>query len=393
MVRYAAALSQHPLAVEAAGEVLGAVLEQLDGLRPDLVVLHASADHAGMLDDVAAAVRSLLDPEAFIGTTAAMVAGGDQEIEAGPALSLWAAHWGGDRARTVELQFAPDGDGMRIDGWPDDIAPAGTLLLLADPFSFPTSEFLAICNRQAPGLTVVGGLASAARGPGGNRLIVDDRIVATGAVGVVLDGRVPVWTAVSQGCRPVGQPYTVTASQRNVVQQLAGRSAVERLQETAAALPDTDQALLRQGIHVGIVVDEHRFEFSRGDFLVRNVLGASPEGALTVGELVDVGQTVQFHVRDAATADDDLRIVAGRAIAGRHPAQAALLFTCNGRGSHLFGRPHHDAALVHELGGDALHLAGMSCAGELGPVGGRAFLHGFTAVLALFGDTIDLDAA
>ena len=390
MVRYAAALSQHPVAVEAIGEALGGVLEQLDGLRPDLMVLVTSPHHSAALDDIRDAVRSVAAPEALIGCTAAMVAGGDQEVEDGPALSLWAAHWGGGHASTIELQVVPEPDGLRIDGWPDHLPAAGTLLLLADPFSFPTPEFLTICNRQAPHLSVVGGLASAGRAPGDNRLVVDGRTTSTGAVGVLLDARVPVWTAVSQGCQPVGRPFTVTASERNVVRELAGRSAIERLQEVVEALPTREYELLRSGIHVGIVVDEHKADFDRGDFLVRNVLGADADRGLTVGEFVDVGQTVQFHVRDAESAHDDLHTVVRRSVRGRRSALAALMFTCNGRGSNLFGRPNHDAALVHELADDDLCLTGMSCAGELGPVGGRTFLHGFTASLALFGDSLVL---
>ena len=188
----------------------------------------------------------------------------------------------------------------------------------------------------------------------------------------------------------IGATFTVTASERNVVRELAGRSAIERLQEVVEALPTREYELLRSGIHVGIVVDEHKADFDRGDFLVRNVLGADADRGLTVGEFVDVGQTVQFHVRDAESAHDDLHAVVRHSVRGRRSALAALMFTCNGRGSNLFGRPNHDAALVHELADDDLCLTGMSCAGELGPVGGRTFLHGFTASLALFGDSLVL---
>ena len=152
-----------------------------------------------------------------------------------------------------------------------------------------------------------------------------------------------------------------------------------RLQELAAAVSDEERELLRRGLHMGLVVDEHKAEFGRGDFLVRNVLGADQEsGALAVGDRVAVGQTVQFHVRDAAAADEDLRELLGGV-----DARATLVFTCNGRGRHLFGVPDHDAGLVDELLGP-IPAAGAFCAGEIGPVGGRNFLHGFTASLALF---------
>jgi small ligand-binding sensory domain FIST len=187
-----------------------------------------------------------------------------------------------------------------------------------------------------------------------------------------------VGTVVSQGCRPVGSPFVVTRAEESVVYELAGKSAIERLQEVAAALPEEDRELMVEMVQIGRVIDENKLDFGPGDFLVRTVVGADPtSGALRVGDIVDVGSTAQFQVRDAASADEDLR----RLVDGRS-AQAALLFTCNGRGSHLFPEPHHDASVVSEgLGGAP--VAGMFCAGELGPIGGHNFMHGFTASVVL----------
>ena len=227
---------------------------------------------------------------------------------------------------------------------------------------------------------MIGGLASAGTMAGSNRLALDDRVVRTGAVGVVIPADIAVRTIVSQGCRPVGSPFTVTKAERNVVFELGGRSAVSRLEELVAAADDRDRELLARGLHVGVVVDEHRVDFDRGDFLVRGVLAADQStGAVTVGELVEVGQTLQFQVRDAEAADEDLAELLG----GVGKVGGALLFTCNGRGVHLFGRPDHDTGLIEECLGP-LPLAGAFCAGEIGPIGGRNFLHGFTASLALF---------
>jgi small ligand-binding sensory domain FIST len=213
-----------------------------------------------------------------------------------------------------------------------------------------------------------------------NRLVHDDRVVSGGAIALLCSDDVPVRPIVSQGCRPVGKPLTVTRAERNLVYELAGRSAMTRLQELVAAASDDERALMRHGMHVGLVVDEHKLEFGRGDFLVRNVLGADQRsGALAIGEHVDVGTTVQFHVRDAGAADEDLRAL----LADVHAADAALLFTCNGRGTHMFAQQHHDAGTIEELLG-AVPLAGAFCAGEIGPVGGRNFLHGFTASVAVF---------
>jgi len=225
-------------------------------------------------------------------------------------------------------------------------------------------------------------VASAGFGPGANLLALDGQVHDDGAVGVVVPGGAAVVEAVvSQGCRPIGSPLTVTRSEANVVAEIAGVAATERLREALEGLSEPDRDLARRGLHVGRVVDEHRIDLGRGDFLVRNLVGVDPEaGTLAVNDLVEVGSTVQFQVRDADAADEDLRDL----LAGRH-ADGALVFTCNGRGARLFGAPDHDAELVTSLTGSRA-TAGMFCAGEIGPVGGVPFLHGFTASIALFRD-------
>jgi small ligand-binding sensory domain FIST len=379
---YAAAISQHPLATHAVGETVGTVLEQLDGEPPDLLVLFVSPHHVGTFEDIVMAVQRLLSPGVMIGGTALAVIGVGVEVESEPAISIWAARLPGARLTPLELDLRRTADGPAIVGWPEpgEVEDAGTLLLFADPFSLPVDALLERINEDAGGLEVIGGMASAAHGPGGNRLVLGGRIRSTGAVGVFLGGDLPIQTIVSQGCRPVGQPLLVTRSDGNLVEELALAPAIDRVRELASTASEADLALLRQGLHLGVVVDEHRADFGRGDFLVRNVLGADSErGAITVGDVIEVGRTVQFHVRDAGAADDDLRVM----LAEADPAGAALLFTCTGRGARLFGEPDHDAGLIEDLLGP-LPLAGAFCAGEIGPVGGKSFLHGFTASLALF---------
>ncbi len=380
MTKFASALSQHPIAANAVGEAAGEILEHLDGEGCDLAVCFASTHHVGAFEDIGPALRNILEPRVLVGGTAVAVAGGPHEIEENPALTVFAARLDGATLTPVTLRVQETPDGAALTGWPSlDQSPA-SLLLFADPFTFPVDAFLQRVNRDLPGLQIIGGLASAAGSPGGNRLVLDDRVVDEGAVGVFVDGGgIEVQTLVSQGCRPIGRPYVVTRGEQNLIEELGGKPAIERLQELAGAASEEERELLRRGLHVGLVVDEHKAEFSRGDFLVRNLLGADESsGALAVGEQVSVGQTVQFNVRDAGAADEDLREM----LTGVD-AEAALLFTCNGRGRHLFTVPDHDAGMVEKLLGP-IPLAGAFCAGEIGPVGGRNFLHGFTASLALF---------
>jgi small ligand-binding sensory domain FIST len=370
-------MSEHPVTATSVGEVVGQVLEQLGEEPPDLALLFVTAPHGGAIEDAAAAVRSTLSPATLLGCTAESVLAGHREVEGAAAVALWAGHTG--PVSPFHLELTPTPDGHTLIGWPDEI-PDNTsgLLLLPDPFSFPTDGFLERLEETRPGLAVVGGMASAARGPGQNRLVLDDRVLDRGAVGALLGPDVEMVTVVSQGCRPVGRPFVVTSAERNIVHELAGKPALERLQDLARELPPEDRQLLTSGLHLGQVIDERKVDFERGDFLIRNVLGADPQtGAIAVGDVVEIGSTVQFQVRDALSADEDLRdLLADRA------AEGALLFTCNGRGTRLFGAPHHDADVVASSLAEA-PVAGMFCAGELGPVGGKNFLHGFTASVVL----------
>lgn len=378
MARYAAALSEHPLATQATGEIVGQILEEI-GTAPDLAVLTVTAPHAGAIEDISRAVRLMLNPRVLIGATAVSVLGGAREVEESAAISLWAARFGVD-LEPVRLEAFRNPTGEIIVAGGGAIGRnTGTLLLLADPFSFPAEEILEHLSGAAAGVTIIGGMASAARAPGGNTLVLDDERFTDGAVGVWLPPEVPVTPVVSQGCRPIGQPLTVTRSERNVLYELAGQPALDRLMTLIDSLDAADRNLASHGLHIGIVIDEHLAEFERGDFLVRGVLGADRDaGAVAVGAEIEIGTTVQFHVRDAVTAHEDLEAM----MLGRDSA-SALVFTCNGRGSHLFGIADHDAA---EISGalDGRPVAGMFCAGEIGPVGGRNVVHGFTASVALF---------
>lgn len=377
--RFAAALSEHPNSAVATGDVVGRVLEGLgDLLRPpDLAMIFVTPAHAAAVDEIARTVRATLAPGALLGCTAVSVVGGDREVERGPAISLWAGRTGPVTPFHLTVDASPDG--ATFTGWPEVIPDdASALLLIPDPFSFPTEDLLRRLETDRPGMPVVGGMASAARVPGGNRLIIDERVVSGGAIGAFLGPDVEVTTVVSQGCRPVGHPFVVTKAEQTIVYELAGRSAVERLQEVAAALPDDDRVLLAELVQIGRVIDERKADFGPGDFLVRTVVGADPNsGALRVADVVEVGSTAQFQVRDAVSADDDLR----RMVGGRS-ADAALVFTCNGRGTNLFPEPHHDASAVSDAL-DGAPVAGMFCAGELGPIGGHNFMHGFTASIVL----------
>jgi small ligand-binding sensory domain FIST len=374
---FAAGLSENPELVQAVQEAVAQVRSGLgDGDPPDLVLLFVTPHHRSLVPEAAKFVNDALRPGALIGCAAESVVGGTREVERSPGISLWAGRTG--PATTFHLTLTDTPDGPTLTGWPDGMDGASAMLVLADPFSFPTADLLARMDEDHPDVPLVGGLTMAGSDIGENQLVIDDRVVDRGAVGVLLGPTVHVTAVVSQGCRPIGDPFVVTKADGPVVYELGGRPPLERLNEVAAKSSEADLALLKRGLHLGRVIDEHKDSFGCGDFLVRNVVaGDTGTGALEIDDPIEVGATTQFQVRDATSADEDLRhLVAGRS------AEAALLFTCSGRGVRLFARPDHDAAVVAEAVGGAA-VAGMFCAGEIGPLGGHNRLHAFSASMAL----------
>jgi small ligand-binding sensory domain FIST len=358
-------------AAEASRQARGAGLD-----RPeiDLAFLFLSPAHLDEAESAAEAVREELAPRHLLGCVAEGVVAGTRELEGGPGVAVWAGVLAGAEIESFHVA-AEEAAGL------PELDRPSLVALLVDPFTFPVVPLLSRLNETDEPVPLVGGMAAGGRQPGAQALIVDDAVHREGAVGAVVSG-VPVLTVVSQGCRPIGREATITRCEGNIVYELAGQPALERLRREIASLSAEEQALAAGGILAGLVIDENRPEYDTGDFLMRGVLGADSEsGALALGDTVRVGQTVRFFVRDAASADADLR----RALAAVEGASAAgaLLFTCNGRGTSMFPEPDHDARLVAEVLGTPA-LAGFFCGGEIGPVGGKAFLHGFTATLAVF---------
>ncbi|MFM1802970.1 MAG: hypothetical protein RJA81_2322 [Planctomycetota bacterium] len=370
---------------QALTELLDLAIPQMKGQKAALACLFASSDHAFELGEIAREIRTQGLAQHIVGVTAESVAGGSYEIEKQPVLSLWLLDMPGIQIQPVRMTYE---DGLFL-GWNDPPAEqpetSRALMLLADPFSFPADEFLERLNTRRRGFRVMGGMASGAEVPGANRLIVDDQEYRSGAVGAIISGDIEIRTVVSQGCRPIGRHLLVTKAEQNLIRELGRRPAMEVLQEIFADLESSDRQRVRQGLHLGRVINEYQEKFGPGDFLVRNVLGVDDSGGIAVNDSVRVGQTVQFHVRDAVTADEDLRTMLSQIAATPQMSQpqAALLFTCNGRGTRLFEMPHHDISTIHEILGP-VPTSGFFAMGEMGAIGNQNFIHGFTASIGLF---------
>jgi small ligand-binding sensory domain FIST len=383
VTRIGAGLSTESGAREAAGDAAREARAELGEEVVDLAYCFLSPAHLESAEEAASAVRDTLEPRHLLGCVAEGVVAGARELEEGPAIAVWAAALPGAEVECFHVAAVETETEIAITGFPRLEDPS-LVTFLADPFTFPVGPFLTRLNEERPALPLVGGIASGGGEPEAQALIVDDDVYRHGAIGAVVSGA-SVVTAVSQGCAPIGRDAVVTRAEGNVVHELAGIPALERLREEIELLPPAQRMQAAQGILVGLVIDENRPDYGRGDYLMRAVLGADEDsGAIAIGEQVRIGQTLRFHVRDASSADEDLQETLDRALgSGALPPAGALLFTCNGRGTQMFAGPDHDASMVSQaLGGRP--LAGFFCGGEIGPVGGRAFLHGFTATLAVF---------
>jgi small ligand-binding sensory domain FIST len=356
----------------------------------DLAMLFATHHYGPNFEGLVQSVYNALNCRNLIGCTGESIVGPTAEIESRPAVALWLAHLPGVRV----VPFLLDQEDLEVladaepAAWHDrvGVTPADnpSFVILPDMFTIDVSTCLAGLDAMFPGATIVGGVASGASSAGKNRLFLGETCLRRGLVGVSLSGPVSISSVVSQGCRPVGEPYIVTKTRDNLIVELGGKPALGVLREVFNGATAADQLLMQNGLHVGRLIDEQRRDGKPGAFLIRNMIGITQSEALAIGDFLRPGQTVQFHVRDSRSADDEMaRLLQEERERFATPPQGALLFTCNGRGQRFFRKPNHDIALVNTIVGDC-PTAGFFASGEIGPVGGRTFIHGFTSSLILF---------
>jgi small ligand-binding sensory domain FIST len=367
-------------ALEAAADAAAS----LESSHIDLAVVFASGGHLAAPEATIEGVHDVLAPDVLIGCGAGGIVGDGREIEGGTAVTVWVASFEDGAVSTFHAEVQEVEDGVAIRGVPD-LSGAGGAILLPDPYSFPTDAVLAELHERSPGVPVLGGISSARTLRGEAALFLGEEVVGGGAVGLRFDG-VELLPCVSQGATPVGPELTITAGEGRIIHELAGRPALAALRSVIENLGDDERRILAEGMLLGIVVESGRPDYLHGDFLVRSVLGGDPEtGTIAVGAPISAGQVVRVHARDAASADRDLHDALGlrRTALGTDVPAGALMFTCNGRGRGMFGVPDHDAAALAGALGN-VPTAGFFAAGEIGPVGGENFLHGFTATVAVF---------
>lgn len=363
----------------------------------DLAFLFVSPKFRQELIDLWPLLRRELPVKTVIGCTGGGVIGGGQEIEDKSAVSLTCAQLPNVTVQTfaVRQEDLPESDGSprpwrKLVNADPDSRPQ--FVVLSDPFSLDADALVAGLDFAFPNSVKIGGLASGGMAPRENLLILNERVFYRGAVGLALHGDIAIETVVAQGCRPIGQPVTITESRDNMLISINNEPPIKYLSNLYDNLSSDDQELLRTSLFLGIVMDPFNTEPKQGDFLVRNIIGLDQEeGSLAIGAILRQGQVVQFHLRDAATSRDDLQHLLARSNAARlkklmieKPGEAgAVLFSCLGRGKRLYGRADHDSSLLKSAIGN-IPVGGFFCNGEIGPVGGKTYLHGYTSSIALF---------
>ncbi|MCC6381865.1 MAG: FIST C-terminal domain-containing protein [Dehalococcoidia bacterium] len=371
-------------------DALAAALQSRAGGNPQLLLAFASWHYRDAMSELVQALEDEVSPGLLLGCSGQAIVATRAEVEDSPAISLLAMDLPGATLRSVRLEHG-DFQALRsVEAWRMrigvDPGEVNAFLVFSDPFTFDIDALIALLEQAYPGVPVVGGIASGEPGRNATELFHDGDVLYSGALLVALSGAWTVQSIVSQGAAPIGDTWTVTGVERNVLRSLGGRPPLEVLVETVRALPPEMQQRASRNLLIGLAMDEYRDQFQRGDFLIRNLVGVDQEtGAVAVGAFPRVGQTLQFQVRDATAADEELREmldVLGGELGDTTPA-GALLCLCNGRGMGLFGTPGHDASAVHARFGP-VPSTGLFCNGEIGPVGGKNFVHGFTASIAFF---------
>ncbi|QOJ01731.1 MAG: FIST C-terminal domain-containing protein [Phycisphaeraceae bacterium] len=404
---------------DACGEACAGLMARAGRGGIDLLMVWMSGDLREMADEASREILSAVSPRRMIGSTAEGLIHGPREYEGVSGVVLLGARLPGVGVRVFTDESFPvlsDTSGEEETGRIGEAAGCdGTMrgmLVFADPYSVPMVRLMPALNasraKDASGRgvgVIVGGMASGASGPGVGRLFLDDRVMSRGLVGVTLSGGVGVEAVVSQGCRGVGPTLVVTRARGNVILGLGGRPALEVVREVVEGLPEHDQARARSGLMMGRVINEYKDRFGRDDFLIRGIVGADQtSGAVAIGDLVRVGQTVRLHVRDATTASEDLGLLMDGQRMKSKPA-GVMMVTCNGRGGRFFPVANHDAGKVAgalgttrpaeevakggramgvTAGAEDVPMGGFFAAGEIGPVGGESYVHGQSACVVLF---------
>lgn len=374
------------------------VLATLGDRSLDLGFLFVSTAFASDYPRLLPLLAEYLPIKKLIGCSGGGIIGGAREFEDKPAITLLVGHLPDSACHIFHLD---DDQLPDLDSPPDrwekitgvDPAVDPNFVLVGDPFSFPINDLIQGLDFAYPSSVKVGGLASSG-GMGANALFCfyeenKYKLYRTGLLGVALWGDVTIDPVVAQGCRPIGKIFQVSECERNLILGLEGKPPLSLLQDTVSELSQSDRELAQHSLFIGVVMNEFKSDPSQGDFLIRNIIGVDPRsGAIAVGDRMRPGQRIQLHLRDSKASAEDLQTALNNYSnqlsleAPNATPAAALMFSCMGRGERLYNKPNFDSQLLQQHIG-LIPFSGFFCSGEIGPVGGTTFLHGYTSVFGI----------
>jgi len=376
-------LQESAYSADAVSRAAARIREEL-GAPATFALAFFTPDYLPHLEEFSDIIRVDGHVSELAGCTGSGIISDNIEHENGSGFSLLAIHSPGTTAEfhDIDASIAETADSTGF--WKKNIPASESWLLLTDPFDLPPEDFLAGWSHAFPGTPVVGGLASGGESEETVAVFHNGRIL-TGGIAMGLRGNLKLIPAISQGCRPIGEPLPVTKAEDNIIFSLGSRPAYQALESAFQSLTESERSSAQGNLFAGLAGTEYIDEFRSGDFLIRNIIGADPNsGAVVIAGIPRLGQTLQYQLRDRASADADLRRSLHRALPS--PADrivASALFCCKGRGQDLFGNTNHDAVVVGDVLGHP-HLAGFFCNGEFGPIGGKNCVHSYTAACAIF---------
>ena len=388
-MRWHSALSELSDTGAAIVEAAAAIDTALGTGAADLAIVHMTPHHGRNWARLPAMLRRALPGAVLVGASGAGTIGDGHEVEGRRSLSIMAATLPGVRLQPFHIDAgALPADEEPAERWHDLVGVSGDtrahFLLFPDPFTCDIERLLGGLDLAWPDTTKVGGAASGGVIPGANALFCGDRVHHVGVVGLAMSGDIAIDAVVAQACRPIGDAMLISRCLGNVVYELNSEVPVAVLRELYANLGSRDRRLFRNSLFVGIEIDGEKERYGQGDFLLRNITGMDAEdGSVSIAARPEQWQVLQFHLRDARTASDELQTAMERYAATSSAVAGALMFNCVGRGSRLFGRANHDTDIVQQHL-PAVPLGGAICNGEIGPVGARSLVHGYTSVCALF---------
>ncbi len=386
-MKWVSSINSSPSFEKALRQTLGEMKETLGKDSADIAFLFASPHYRGEMIDLWPTLRRDIKIKNIIGCTAGGVIGDGKEVEQEPALSLTVGHLPNVQVKPflIQQEELPDADKpprawRDLMGVPAELKPH--FFIFSDPFSLDSMALLDGLDYAYPGSVKIGGLASGGQEARENLLLLNEKVLSKGSVGFAVSGDLQVEAIVAQGCRPIGKPMSITQSDQNILFSVDNQTPLEYIQDLYETLPERDQELLQSSLFLGILMDPYKVEPKQGDFLIRNIIGLDQKkGHLAIGAPLRNGQTVQFHLRDANTSRDDLKMMLSQAKSEK--ASGAVLFSCMGRGRRLYGTDNHDSDLLKSVVGN-IPVGGFFCNGEIGPVDGKTYLHGYTSSIAVF---------